>query len=341
MHRKNSQIRIRPNLERYLKLAPISMNKKSKRKIFKVELLNKITRRVKPLTEFISEVNFDQLTIQKIDENFWPLNPSILSDASGIMVRTINQKLDINYRPSPIWPLKTINYWLDLTEKKCLKKLEQPNMPFESLLWKNWEDIRVFYWKNEIYLLFTTYEADEYNIGAMGLAPLTRPSEYVILRGHEDYFTQKNWSPLIFNNTLYFIYSWHPFIVLKYSEKDKPNCQRVKSIENSGGRNCWKGSTPCLILDELSTESKSVYLTLVHESKFPYYKSRFVLLSYHHEIGFEIQKWSKAFYFKKYRIEFPAGLARENDILTISFGFEDCECWLAKLSLKAVLKFLS
>lgn len=317
------------------------MKKKSKWKIFQAKFLNKIIKRVNPLTEFIPEVNFNQLNLHNIDENFWPLNPSILSDGSGIMIRTTNHKFDANYQRPPIWPQKTVNYWLNLAEKTELKKLEQPKMPYESSLWTNWEDMRVFYWNDEIYLVFTTHEADKYNVGSMGLAPLTRLNDYVILRGHEDYFTQKNWSPLIFNNTLYFIYSWDPFIVLKYNQKEKINCQLVKSVENSGGRNCWKGSTPCLKLDELSTELKSTYLTLVHESKFPYYKSRFVLVSYHNENGFEIQKWSKAFYFKEYRIEFPAGLARKNDLLTISFGFEDCECWLATLSLRAVLKFLS
>lgn len=278
-----------------------------------------------------------------VDQNYNLLNPSIVynsvTDEYIMNVRTVNYKFDEKYRYVGDGNYNTINYIVKYDSNLMQKSIEKNNnydMPYKRNFY-GCEDARLFMYNNQIYSIFTSLAAKENPLNCMCLGNLEKNS-YVVLDGYGKGIIQKNWTPLVTNiNNLYFIYSFYPLIVLKYDE----NISNVKIHQNSlpGMYNKWRGGSQAISLESIGYDN--LYICVVHESNFPKYTHRFVLLKCCDEI-FEIYNYSPEFCFIDDKIEFCAGITisknKENFIL--SFGKMDREIFLAKINMQKILNAL-
>ena len=119
---------------------------------------------------------------------------------------------------------------------------------------------------------------------------------------------------------------------------------------NEHGQDLGEIRVPHLRSDSFSGSSQLIqfqdgWLGIVHEAHVyldrphkRYYSHRFV---WYDEL-FRLGRVSQPFFFKDKVIEFVAGLTKhpETEDLIISFGFRDCEAWLARVSAAEVWEFV-
>ena len=145
------------------------------------------------------------------------------------------------------------------------------------------EDARLFYFKNDLYATFNQeiFTQEEASLKRdMYLSKITKINGKFILDNPLrmlspfNSFTEKNWSPMIFQDKLYFIYSIDPFIVIE------PNLKtgQTKVVVESSLPNHNKGifgelrlTTPTMAIEE-----NKKYLTILHsristDNRFLYY----------------------------------------------------------------------
>lgn len=300
------------------------------------------------ITEQIGEINifFSSLTNKirdKIDENYNPLNPSIIYDEAHdeyiLNIRTANYKFDENFRYIGNGYCDTVNYIAKFDCDFKLKTVEKENnliMPYRHNFY-GCEDIRLFYYKNILHYSFTSLSVKEKYLQYICLGN-SATNSYTILDGYGDNIIQKNWVPVAtLDDNLYFIYSFYPLIVLKYDNFTK----NVKLHQSTlpGLFNRWRGGSPAISLEKIGLND--FYLCAIHESNFPKYAHKFVLLKYVNEI-FEIYNFSPTFYFFDEKIEFCSGLtiSKNKKDFILSFGKLDREIFLSKINIDVLLKGL-
>ena len=158
---------------------------------------------------------------------------------------------------------------------------------------------------------------------------------------------EKNWSPLVHENILYFIYYFYPLKILKYNDTLK-KCELVYSE---------KYETDCLIGKGLRGSSqcipyKNFYLTIAHTRKNLNFKHYFVLLE--NKFPFRIQRISFPFIFTEgikfihpennessVFIQFVCGIDIFDDYLYITYGTDDCHSFITKIQLSVLDEFLN
>lgn len=151
---------------------------------------------------------------------------------------------------------------------------------------------------------------------------------HVLCHGFKDNDKQKNWISVVKGEELFFIYSFCPFILLKCNpETGKCTVAKVRIPKTP---NRWRGSSRLVKLPESENS-----ICIVHESFFPKYVNRFVLLS----PDLEILGYSDPFYFIEHFIEFCCGLALSHDKkhLVICFGKEDAQAFRLVLPIEKTL----
>jgi hypothetical protein len=129
---------------------------------------------------------------------------------------------------------------------------------------------------------------------------------------------------------------------------------RPGHVVDSAGQDVGEIQIPKLRSDSFSGSSQLVqfrggWLGIIHEAHVyidrpwkRYYSHRFVWYEETDGGGFRLSRVSRPFFFKDKVIEFVAGLAWHPDEkdLIISFGFRDCEAWLARVSAAEVWSFV-
>jgi len=288
---------------------------------------------------------------KSLDEKYQSFNPSIIktpSDSYIMNIRTANYKFDDNFKYLGDGKYDTINHLLFydnyndlLNDIKTSKQLEYKNM-LNTGNFDGWEDIRLFYYKNKLHCSFTTLQATPNRLQHICLSDLSclheEPPSHILLDGYGNNRVQKNWVPLVSDDQteLYFIYSFYPLTILKYDETMRNvNIHTVSLCEY----NEWRGSSPALSLNELGYQG--YYLCVIHESKFPTYTHKFVLLKKSDD-EFEIISYSPSFYFINSIVEFCAGLtiSPDKNEFCISFGKMDREVHIAYVNIKTILNGL-
>jgi hypothetical protein len=161
----------------------------------------------------------------------------------------------------------------------------------------------------------------------------------------KDRLTEKNWMGFFKDNTLYFIYSINPYIILRYSFKDN------KCIE------VYNKTIPSIKLDYFRCNTSIVkwsnYLLGALHTKYyelgsdgfkhAVYNNYFVLLS--DKFPFKIITISRAFKFKSVsytNFVYISNLysLKNNDVI-VCFGIDDCSPEYVKISSEALKKFIS
>ena len=126
---------------------------------------------------------------------------------------------------------------------------------------------------------------------------------------------EKNWSPLIIGDNLYFAYSIDPFVLFKFAE-GKLNLVGKKPLSHEnirlrGGSQFvhWKNET---------------YISIAHRQRIKthkiHYLHEFVVFDSKH---MDLIETSEPFFLHKRGIEFAAGMIRCHNSIVISYGVSD------------------
>jgi Bacterial protein of unknown function (HtrL_YibB) len=299
-----------------------------------------------------SQIGKENITINNItslvnssDSEYSAFNPSIIKTTNGYVcnVRKSNYKFDHNYKYMGSGFVHTNNSLVKFN--KDLKINEITEMPRHKMPYPGnfdgWEDIRLFYYKNELHGSFTALSATRDNLQHICISNFqTSTSSYTLLDGYGNNKCQKNWVPIVINSSLYFIYSFYPLTVLKFDENKKNVILHQCSLP--GTYNKWRGGSPAISLLELGLEYEGFYLCVIHESSFPKYTHKFVLLKANENDIFEIYNYTPSFCFIDDKIEFCAGIAISHDQtqFILSVGKMDSQVHIVSVNAKVILDSL-
>jgi hypothetical protein len=285
-----------------------------------------------------------------IKENYYPLNPSIIKVKSNnndyiVNFRTVNYRFDENFKYITNGFCNTVNYIANINDNFDLLDIKE--LKYKKLFFcgnfDGWEDIRLFYYKNVLHCSATTLQATQDRKQKIILSNISENlPEHILLDNYGKNKIQKNWVPIVSNLTskLYFIYSFFPLIILEYDENIKN--VKINQVSKPKNFNKWRGGTPAVSLSELGLEYNKYYLCIVHESDFPKYKHKFVVMQEIEDGIFEIYKDTEFFYFIDETIEFCSGMVISHDKqnLILTFGKMDREVYFAKINISIILENL-
>ena len=210
---------------------------------------------------------------------------------------------------------------------KFIKTDQTLTIPNESL-----EDVRLFKLDNEIFLTGTK----RLDKGVTQfLAKLIGNNVYSLPFNHKYKPNQKNWIPIVFNNTIYFEQSIsNPRVILKY---DKGNLIEISKTEK--GLSLRGNCSPIDIGDKL--------LSFYHYYTGPsgYLDREYVQYAAYLDKHppFNIQKVFGPFKFQpgsENRIQFHTGLDIVGEDIYFSYGIEDSDNVFAKINKDSLTQFL-
>lgn len=135
------------------------------------------------------------------------------------------------------------------------------------------QDPRLFRVNDNLYMIYNEKTQGDKN-RRMFLAKLTQNKNQLVVDkaaplNYQQQLTQKNWTPFVYDNEIYFIYSVQPYIVLKLDQKTS---QLSEVTNQNTDKIKWpygliRGGTPAIYVKELDA-----YLTFFHSS-LPYKKN--------------------------------------------------------------------
>lgn len=303
--------------------------------------------------------NCPSLTLKQIEftpEQHWiPMNPSVCLHRGELkaLVRTVNYRMDEDGRyliratdgtANATNPINTRN-WLvpldrDLHSITAIELIPRDPVECAYPYVVGFEDARIFDCDNNLYISATVRQRCADGLAEQTLARIGGPIESggdklglddvrPMLRDPRLY--EKNWMPIADGADIRFMY-------------------RPGHVVDAYGRDQGSIHTPSLRTDSFSGGSQLIafqhgWLGIIHEAHVyldrphkRYYTHRFVYYS----DAFRLEKVSPPFFFKDKVIEFVAGMSWHPDgkDLIISFGFKDCEAWLARVDATEVWNFI-
>jgi hypothetical protein len=301
----------------------------------------------------------------KLTNGLGLMNPSILveDDKIRIILRAVNytfyhsEKKLFQHQWGPLTyvhpendiHLRTTNYYLELDENYKITrydKIDTSKFP-DKELWDfvGLEDARIFRWDGKLYTSGVRRDLDTIGTGRMELCEIVVDNEKVteVSRvriqppNNPDSYCEKNWMPVIDRPNTYVKWS-NPTEVVEIN----PETGESKTI--------FLGSH-CDIPRDLRGGSqvipwKGYYLALTHEvDLFNSEVGRKDAVYYHRIViwdqQFNLIRWSKEFSLMSGHVEFCIGLAKQNDDLLLTFGFQDNAAYLLKFPEKLIEEFIN
>jgi hypothetical protein len=293
------------------------------------------------------------------------MNPSILveDDKIRVILRAVNytfyhsEKKLFQHQWGPLTyvhpendvHLRTTNYYLELDENYKItryNKIDTSKFP-DKELWDfvGLEDARIFRWDGKLYTSGVRRDLDTIGTGRMELCEIVvdddKVTEVSRVRieppNDPNSYCEKNWMPIL--DMPYHYVKWsNPTEVVKVD----PETQTSKTIHLGQHHN---------IPRDLRGGSQVVpwngyYLALTHEvDLFNSEVGRKDAVYYHRIViwdqNFNLVRWSKEFSLMSGHVEFCIGLARQNNDLLITFGFQDNAAYLLKFPEKLITEFIN
>ena len=289
--------------------------------------------------------------VAEMTAGFVAMNPSVTkkpnSDEIHCIIRTVNYRMEGGRYLSPDNIIRTENYLCELnypefdilSTTRVNVTVTEPQTDFPV---KNHEDCRPFWWKGEWWGTATVRDRHPRGQCEISLFTLKGDKEHVFRPGPNSPIAdrnQKNWMATVLpNDKLLFVYSCDPTIVLEVVEIESGYQLKNYRVDNNApfALSKLRGSSQCILI---RSEPQVRYLLIGHEAfgngGERDYLHRFVEL----DDEFCITRVSDLFHFIQSGIEFCAGMTllqeRNNEIL-ISFGVQDKEAWIARVSLHDV-----
>jgi len=294
------------------------------------------------LGELVTDVRFAEISLQAGSP--WPLfNPSIAADGDGfrLIVRSASYERFVagNYLPlTADGIIRTANYDVRLDAGFRVRSAEPiaddlaPRVPQAHIVGS--EDCRLFCWQDDWWVSATRCDLDADGVCRMTLTRLRdghfgRPEVLPppVAGRHE-----KNWMPFVGGGDLYFVYSCHPFVVLRFDAHAGRLSEVTRTIVPPVMAGLRGGSQGVPV--------DGGYLFAVHEAHDELgersYTHRLILMS----DQFLPAGLSEPFSFTHGGIEFCAGAARAGDDLALSFGLNDRVAALAVAPLDQLISLV-
>jgi hypothetical protein len=264
-------------------------------------------------------------------------NPSIVSTLQGFecTVRGVNydlEKTDLAYEffygsysvPFP----DTQNYYAVLNNNLEIQNywfLEDRHLRNNIFSLDGIEDLRLFYWKSERYVIggAINYPSQCSNITLMKLDG--NVLERIGMFGSPTKTTtEKNWMPFVQGKGLSFLYTPNGQVLtygesLEFTHTDRPN-----DLPN------WSGSS-CVM------EKGGKYYAIIHKREKSMYTHKLVEYAFEGKLLWQ----SKEFNFEQFGIEFCAGMAFKGDDVVLSYGVMDKKALLLKMNFDEFRKVVS
>ena len=251
------------------------------------------------------------------------------ADTDGV-IRTKNLLLSLNtgYQATHIVTLQNVLEPQSLSAGETLA--HRYAFPVQG-----YEDGRLLRWRDHWWFSSTVRDTTENGICEIALLQLSEEGlikrEY-LLRGTWSDQHQKNWMPFIYQDSLHFVYSLCPTIILRFDE-DSGSANIIHESQPAMALNHLRGGAQLLPLNEEG------WLGVCHEflsgrAGERHYLHRFFLL----DVNWQLCGLTEAFKLSNQNIEFCSGLAREgtSDNLLLSYSVNDAQARVASLSLQKV-----
>jgi tetratricopeptide (TPR) repeat protein len=132
-------------------------------------------------------------------------------------------------------------------------------------------------------------------------------------------FHEKNWMPISTEGRIAWIYSLDPTMILPGPTR---NCPFALEHLRGGAAIAFEDGYLCVVHEVIETDESRVYL------------HRFVQL----DERFNVIGVSVSWIFDHYGIEFCAGIAQDGDDIVLSYGLDDRESWIARVSAEEIEK---
>ncbi len=215
-------------------------------------------------------------------------------------------------------------------------KIEESYLKTSQISFKHdaLSDIRLFYWKNQIWGIGAGKIVDtrgERTIQILGRFEGVNIVEVIPLHSPLNANLEKNWSPLVIDNELFLIYSYKPLIIFKVVN------HALELYKKSGlptDQHALRGGSPLISYGEY-------FLGVVHSSPLHIgkrvYTHSFVLF----DQQLNLLRVSDPFFIMHIGVEFVAGIAQNSDHLVLSYGVADQNAWVCKVPHEVVRLFLA
>ena len=286
-----------------------------------------------PLKDSCPSVQFTRIQFEP-SHPYRPMNPSICmhNDEMWCVVRTVNYELDGRdyHIDDPYGIVRTENY---LGKLKLNGELVGPRLmadldtsPRQPSRIVGYEDIRLVSIKaTRGNVLAGSATVCDHDASRRQMARLELDINGDVRRAtvqQTNQLHEKNWMPLSIDGEFAWIYSIDPTAVIP---GPLWKCPFALDHLRGGAAIPFEDGYLCVAHEVIESDDGRIYL------------HRFVSLS----VQFLVTAVSPAWFFTHYGIEFCAGLALVGDELVLSYGIDDREAWIARVSVdqvKAMLK---
>jgi hypothetical protein len=205
------------------------------------------------------------------------------------------------------------------------------------------EDLMLFEYNSELWFTCTTLDTNVNKLPQISLCKLSKNNvdNYEVIEKSPiispNNRAEKNWLPIIINNNIHFMYSYHPFIIKKYIEPYYT--QDFISTKYDLDFSTFKGSAAPIQFD---MEEKG-YLFIIHESfnltrVLRCYINRFIWM----DSNYKIKKMSHPWYFHHHGIEFCRGLCYSHNIneLILTYSIHDKDAQMCTININYIKSLL-
>jgi hypothetical protein len=255
----------------------------------------------------------------------------------------------VYFNPENDITLTTTNYFGELNDDLSIKwihKIDTSKLDVKPL-WEfiGLEDVRIVKWKNAMYICGVRRDTTPNGEGRMELSEIEIGNGYVkeVSRFRipapvpNASYCEKNWMPIL-HEDFTFLKWCNPVEIVSFDLKDATCKTKFLGNQVNFDRDQRGGGQVILWEDG--------YLTLTHETdlfnsevgkKNATYKHRFI----HWDKNWNVITKSPVFSFMDAKIEFACGLAKKNDKILITFGFQDNAAFVLECPSDAVKEFIN
>ncbi len=324
-------------------------------------MINNMLEYVKPLTFYCPSFDTEEYFISKENKNHNILNPSIVryKDANGshnyiLNTREVNYYFDIEKNKYEYEGTidtynkiirrnhylhadhKFLDYMVNGTLTSHLMQENDKSIVTYPHKITGYEDLRLFMYNHKLYAVCTSIKTNEKGINEMCLLHINNDDnieKVVRLKCPElPERTEKNWTPLVTDDKVLFIYSYQPIVVLE-PDLETGQCKILENGINNIDLSSYRGGSQMIKIPD-------GYISVVHQvaitEKRRYYFHRFVFMN----DKLRLTKVSPMFIFSdKPTIEFCAGMCyNDNGELVMTYGVEDKHAFISTVKLDEVMK---
>lgn len=254
----------------------------------------------------------------------------------------------IYFNPENDLTLTTTNYFGELNENLSIKYYNKVDTSLLDIpaVWEfvGLEDARIVKWNEKLYLSGVRRDVKSNGEGRMELSEI-QISENGIKEvsrfripapGEDNSYCEKNWMPIL--DMPYHFLKWcNPVEIVKVDINDK-SCKSVFLGNRMFFNWDQRGGGQVISFED-------GYLSLIHETNLEWSEAGRKDGTYRHRFIYWNKNWepihrSQQFSFLGAKIEFACGLAKRNNEIFITFGFQDNAAYVVKTDMNTVKDFI-